>query len=374
MHNRLVPTAAADVDASTTAAPVNSAGRFAHIDAMRALAVMLVVVAHAGLENWVPGGSGVTVFFAISGFVITWVTLRERDRTGTFALGGFYQRRFFKLAPPMLVAVLVPTVAYSWSHQVDLDAVAGQVFFYFNWVELSSDGPIDVLPGSEVVWSLAIEEQFYIVFAAGWLVALRSARPTRWLAGVAVTAAVLSAGSRVLLAVADGPEAVDRIYYGTDTRLEGIALGILAAVLVHAGRHRWATHPAVPVIALAAFLASLVYRDDVFRDTLRYTVQSLATCAWILHGFAVDPQRRGASRLHTLAGLSAVQLVGRASYSIYLCHFSMIWAVEPATDRLPASAEVLVNSLVGVVVGVALFRLVEAPVASWRAGRSGRPV
>src|SRR3954469_19419128 len=89
--------------------PLNSANRFAHIDAMRAVAVGLVVVAHAGLDRVVPGGSGVTIFFSISGFIITYLVLRERDSAGGFAVGHFYLRRALKLGPPLVVIVFIPT-------------------------------------------------------------------------------------------------------------------------------------------------------------------------------------------------------------------------------------------------------------------------
>ncbi|WP_181365120.1 acyltransferase family protein [Arthrobacter sp. HMWF013] len=80
---------------------------------MRAFAVMLVVVAHAGLGLIIPGGSGVTIFFTISGFIITYLMLRERDKTGGFSLGGFYFRRAVKIAPPLILAVVIPTLIYA---------------------------------------------------------------------------------------------------------------------------------------------------------------------------------------------------------------------------------------------------------------------
>ncbi|MGF0263595.1 acyltransferase family protein [Rhodococcus ruber] len=79
--------------------------RFAHIDAMRAAAVILVVLAHGGLGDVIPGGSGVTVFFTISGFIITFLVLRERDKTSAFAIGPFYYRRVLKIVPPLLIAI-----------------------------------------------------------------------------------------------------------------------------------------------------------------------------------------------------------------------------------------------------------------------------
>ena len=145
--------------------------RYAHIDAMRAFAVLLVVFSHAGL-SFVPGGSGVTIFFAISGFIITYLILRERDKTGGFDVAGFYIRRLLKIAPPLLLAIVLPTAIY-WLRggAVNLLDFLGQVFFFFNLRYLDSE--ITVLPGTHVMWSLSIEEQFYLIFALIWLFMVR---------------------------------------------------------------------------------------------------------------------------------------------------------------------------------------------------------
>ncbi len=125
----------------------NTAGRFAHIDAMRAFAVLLVVVAHAGAGLIVPGGSGVTIFFAISGLIITLLVLREQDKTGGFAIGGFFFRRAAKILPPLIVVVLVPSLVWACFGPLDWGALAAQIFFVFNWVKASGD-LFHVLPGS----------------------------------------------------------------------------------------------------------------------------------------------------------------------------------------------------------------------------------
>ena len=145
----------------------NSDNRYAHIDAMRALAVMIVVVAHAGLGRTVPGGSGVTIFFTISGFIISYLLLRENDATGGFGIRAFYVRRLLKIGPPLLIAVLIPTLILALFKTINWSPFVGIVFFYFNWFKVAGgDAP---LPGSGVVWSLSIEEQFYLGFALIWL-------------------------------------------------------------------------------------------------------------------------------------------------------------------------------------------------------------
>ncbi len=345
--------------------PLNSAHRFSHVDAMRAFAVMVVVIAHAGLERAVPGGSGVTIFFAISGFIITWGLLKERDRTGSFSIRGFYWRRIRKLAPPFIVAILVPSLVVAVSGgPISLLAVASQVFFAYNWLFFSD---LPILPGSGVTWSLAIEEQFYIAFALIWLAAVRSRHWERVVVVVAGATAVVSSLERFVFAAQGGLS--DRIYYGTDTRIDGIAIGILAAVLLRRWQRGAATSRLqvfigtnwVPILAATLFLSSLVIRDTFFRDTVRFTLQSVAAATFILWGFSPQRSRLGEGILGVL-GTPAVQLLGRASYSIYLAHLVVITLIRGLTDALPPAVGVLVLVVAGTAGGLALYALVEVPV------------
>lgn len=359
--------------------------QFAHLDAMRAAAVMLVVLAHAGLEL-VPGGSGVTIFFVISGFIITHLVLKEHRRTGGFDIAGFYRRRALKLAPPLLVALVLPTALYAWLvRPVSLGDFLGQVFFFFNW--RYTDSQVDVLPGSIVVWSLSIEEQFYVAFALIWLLLVGRRRPATALAVLAGIAAVASAGARVALHL--GGASADRIYFGTDTRLEAIAMGVLAAVWYArtteqrgaaqraggegaAGAPAWWGRDRVLVLAVLLYLGSLLVREEFFRETVRYTAQAVAACLvvlWGLHG----PTGRIGSRV--LAGMrwKPVQLLGLASYSIYLLHLGAGHALSALFGELPGPTGVALRVVVGTVAGIACWWLVEEPVARWhhrrRAGR-----
>ncbi|MFF0991185.1 acyltransferase family protein [Kocuria nitroreducens] len=369
--------------------------QFAHLDAMRAAAVMLVVLAHAGLEL-VPGGSGVTIFFVISGFIITHLVLKEHRRTGGFDIAGFYRRRALKLAPPLLVALVLPTALYAWLvRPLSLGDVLGQVFFFFNW--RYTDSQVDVLPGSIVVWSLSIEEQFYVAFALIWLLLVGRSRPATALAVLAGLAAVASAGARVALHL--GGASPDRIYFGTDTRLEAIAIGVLAAVwyarvtggpvtgepvtgergvgesaagVGAAGAPAWWGRDRVLVLTVVLYLASLLVRDEFFRETFRYTAQAVAACLvvlWGLHG----PTGRIGSRV--LAGMrwKPVQLLGLASYSIYLLHLGAGHALTALVGEMPGPAGVALRVVVGTAAGIACWWFVEEPVARWhhrrRAGR-----
>lgn len=349
------------------AAPTNRASRFAHVDAMRAFAVLLVVLAHAGLGQVVPGGSGVTIFFSISGFIITYVLLRERDRTGGFSAAGFYRRRFLKLAPPFLVVILLPSlIVLALGGNLDPRALLAQTFFAYNWLFLAK---LAVLPGSGVVWSLAIEEQFYIAFAIFWLFAVRSRSWVQITIAVASLAVVAATVARLVLAT-DASNS-NLIYYGTHTRLDGIALGILTAFLLRrwsatSVRSAWEKFMGSDwtlVLAVVAYLASLVIRDQFFRDTIRYNLQSIATCAVILWGFAPTGSRLRSAAFRVLEH-RVVQVIGLASYSIYLAHLVVITAVAPAMSALPFPVRVVALVVVGLASGLVIYALVELPIQS----------
>lgn len=348
--------------------PKNKDNRFDHIDGLRAFAVLLVVFMHAGY-TWIPGDSGVTVFFGISGFIITHIQLRERQRTGHFDAKGFYLRRAFKLVPPFLIVVVAPTLIYGISQTVNAGAFLSQVFFSYNWVRIFDYAASEqVLPGTEVVWSLAVEEQFYIVFALVWLLLVRASWWRRGLLILSVVAILGSTLFRTYLAMFDMS---GHILRGTDTRLDGIAWGVLAAGLFfmwQQGQVRWlsmfGTDRAL-CAALVLFLGGLALRDGWLEPTLRPTVQSMAGMSVILYGMI--PTDTPLKRLF-YSGMAwrPIQTVGLASYSIYLVHHPLEKALGPLLQGSSALAHVAVVSTVGVIAGIALYRWVEVPALTLR--------
>jgi len=355
----------------SNAPALNVAGRFAHIDAMRAFAVLIVVLAHAGLGHIVPGGSGVTIFFTVSGFIITYLLLRERDKTGGFSVGGFYFRRAAKIFPPFAVIIIVPTLVWAMFNPLSWGAFASQVFFTFNWVTLRT-GDQGILPGSGVVWSLAIEEQFYIAFALIWLAFVRASWWRLATAVLAASAILIATALRLVLAASPGSE--DRIYFGTDTRMDGIAIGVLAALLFHLWDQRGTRDAAYSQVigsdlafagAIIIYVASLVIRDDWFRDTFRFTFQSIAAAVIILYGMF---PRRGPLK-HALFAVSAwkpVAIIGLASYSIYLVHLIVDQFIRGFLAGWPLLARTSVLVIVGLAAGIAVYYLIEIPVLRWR--------
>lgn len=348
-----------------------SGNRYGHIDAMRAMAVMLVVVAHAGYSDIVPGGSGVTIFFTISGFIITHLLLREKDASGGFKIGSFYFRRFLKIGPPLLICTIIPTLVLAMFTPINWPPFFGVAFFYYNWFAAAGVHP--PLPGSNVVWSLSIEEQFYLVFALIWLIAVRSRAYGRWVTVIATIGIVWSVTARVILTCSGGDQS-DRIYFGSDTRLDGIAWGVLAAIALRhslrdAGRIqslvRFGTRDSMLFAAVMLYLCSLLVRDDWFRDSLRFTFQAVAACVVIIYGFGTTRSRLR-SVFDWISRVRAVRFIGLASYSIYLIHMVAISYTAQLVDQLPSMPANGVKIAIGVGAGVLVYLCVERPVQRFR--------
>ncbi|CAN5142652.1 hypothetical protein BH09ACT12_BH09ACT12_08010 [soil metagenome] len=362
--------------------PLNAARRLAHVDGLRAAAVLLVVLMHSGLTV-VPGDGGVVVFFVISGYIITSVLIRELTLSGGFRPRRFYVRRGLKLGPPLALLIVIPTLVYALFRPVSWAAAASQVGFSYNWFAVARpESAEQVLPGSDVVWSLAIEEQFYIGFAVLWIILVRW---PRWRALTALVAAAVMVGSFVtrwiLVSGLEGPArgldaaTFNHLYRGTDTRVEAIALGVLLALGLDAharGRLAWMARlrsDVVPVVAGLLFVAaSVVFRNDWTEVAFRPTVQGL--CAALVIAYGLMPTGTAVQGLfYRLTGARWVQVIGLASYSIYLAHFPLIELIGALAPGAPDPVVFGVNVLVGVGAGVLCYRWVEVPVLEWRRRR-----
>ncbi|MBF4162538.1 acyltransferase family protein [Nocardioides acrostichi] len=361
--------------ASEAGPVVTTQGRLAVIDLMRAVAVSVVVLMHSGL-TFLPGDGGVVLFFVVSGYIITALLIRERQRTHRFDIVRFYRRRVLKLGPPLLVTVVVPSLVYATVRPLDLSALAAQIGFTYNWSEVADPGVTDrILPGSEVVWSLAIEEQFYIGFALLWAALLVLGRWRPALLTIALGVAAASLATRVALLATDPVGGLPHATRGTDGRVEAIALGVAVAVLLANDRpsplalraRRLGGHDTTLVCAVVLFLAaSLLFRGGWVEPAFRPTAQALAAAGLI--GWALLP---GEGVLRSAVSRIAVsrpaQAVGLGSYSIYLAHYPVVKGVDALLGAgVPDVVVLLLNVGLGMAAGLLVYRLVEVPTMGWR--------
>ncbi len=297
------------------------------LDGFRALSIGVVLLAHSGFGHLVPGGLGVTIFFFLSGFLITTLMLREAAATGRLDVRAFYWRRLVRLYPPLLAVIFVAwlgTLAGLVPGGYSLSGLGAHLFYIANYYVLQGGGNIPA--GTFSLWSLAVEEHFYILYPLAFLV-LVPLVGTRKPALMLVVLCLVALGWRGLW-MAGGGDPV-HIEYATDTRFDSLLFGCLLAFLMRSfaidhGRRRLSRRQSIVLAtALVLLVASVLIRAPFFRATLRYTVQCIALMP--IFFIAVRCPNAGVFRLFNGR---IVRRVGVLSYSIYLIHHLLLVAVS----------------------------------------------
>lgn len=296
------------------------------LDGIRAIAVLLVIFAHSGLQHTVPGGLGVTIFFVLSGFLITTLMRSEYADTGTIHFRAFYLRRLLRLMPPLLVVVFISGIL-STSDLIDggfTGAGLVSVVFYFGNYFVIGHHFTGIPAGLGVVWSLAVEEHYYLFYPPLALLLFRLGRRRFTVVVLSLLCALVLVWRFVL--VAHGASA-NHMEMATDARVDSILVGCLMAQW----RNPWldpvpAERPlrdiAIAGTCIATLLFTLLYRNPEFRDTLRYTLQSLAIAPLIYLSVA-----RSARRPFRWLNIAAVRRIGVLSYTIYLSHQVIMFGI-----------------------------------------------
>jgi peptidoglycan/LPS O-acetylase OafA/YrhL len=351
------------------------------LDGVRALAVAAVVVYHAH-PGWLPGGfMGVDVFFVLSGFLITSLLLREQRGTGRIGLRAFWLRRARRLLPALYVLLAVAltyelAVHLAGAAQLRWDALAA-LGYATNWFlighQQSYFAAFSAPDALQHLWSLAVEEQFYLVWPLLCVAGLLRRR------GVLVVIAAAAAGSTLLCAFLYSPLGdPSRVYYGTDTHSAGLLIGA-ALALLHANawprvkrNHRTSRRAVLMGSALgSAGLGLLLCGFALLGETqalvYRGGLSVMALGAALLIGVLLHPAGGVVARVFAWRPL---RWVGVRSYGIYLWHWPVLVGTSPHGD--PGSAP-LTLTLVQVAAAVGLaalsYRFVETPVRSGAATR-----
>lgn len=345
-------------------------GRVRGLDGLRAWAVLAVIAYHVN-PAWVPGGFvGVDVFFVVSGFLITTLLLREATARGRLSLPGFWLRRARRLLPALAVVVTVSLVA---ARLVSSDLlvgarrqVLGAATFLTNWVEVAAGSDYFAQRQPQLFqpfWSLAIEEQFYLLWPVGLVLLLVVVRSWRGRAVVAVGAALASVAWMALLY--GGPDAATRVYYGTDTHAFGLLIGVAGAFAWRAGRsvtrrvERAAWLPAAALVALTGIALVMPAESP-------WTFRGGLLLASVLALVAVAGCAVGAPGYVRALEWRPLVWVGERSYGLYLWHWPVLLLVGAVVVAPAGSGRWWFGTALAVAVtfvaAAASYRWVETPI------------
>lgn len=287
-----------------------------YLDGLRGISILLVVIAHGGLGHFVPGGLGVTIFFFISGYLITSLLIKEQVENKSVNLMNFYMRRLWRLLPAMAVYILIAVLLINylngfvyWPEPLSAIFYLSNYYIIFGGYNYVGDAysPLSIL------WSLAVEEHFYLFFAP--LIAFVKNKKSIFFSIIALL--LIPLFIRLLMTVFTSTAfSEEYTYRATDARIDSIAYGCLLAVMRDTGFTRFRGYFVV-VMGLVGLFFSLIYRDEIFRQTLRYTLQGI--CLYFIFRELIYTEKMKFLR-QTLATPILVY-VGKLSYSMYLYHW-----------------------------------------------------
>lgn len=339
------------------------------LDGLRGVAVVLVLVFHSDL-GWLPGGFlGVSVFFTLSGFLITSLLIREIDTTGRLDLLSFWERRFRRLLPAALATIAAVSVAGVWlgssveQSRLRGDAIAS-VFYVSNWRSIVSELSYEEIFSTKSplihLWSLAIEEQMYIVVPLVAMLVVGLGFGRRAIGFVALVLVGVSALVATLWL--DG----DRIYYGTDARAAELLIGVGAAAFI--GPKVWGRGPRssravswMSIVSLTAIVGlarfSSTDSDWVYGGGL--APFALLSLMCVLGALVPGPMR-------TVLATAPLVRVGKVSYGLYLFHWPIFTWIDE--ERLGFGGVALFAVRLGATVAVTFLSYValETPIRERR--------
>jgi peptidoglycan/LPS O-acetylase OafA/YrhL len=301
------------------------------LDGLRAISVMLVVIAHSGFARYVPGDLGVTVFFFISGFLITNLLISELDKTHAIDIRKFYVRRYLRLSPELYFFVLCCTaISYQFFAVPWLDTL-GSIFYFQNYVRIFFPTEIAATPLTfSHLWSLSVEEHFYLVMPSFIWLFRRHLDKFFW---VLLALCIIAPLYRWFAFYEVNPhlQPYASIYTdrATETRFDSIIYGCLLALFARKTNYfRSASEPLMIALMAAAIVGlalSVIIRVDLFEHVWKFSLQGAAL---LIGMYALYNSKSLGHLIFRMLELNFLRFTGRLSYGIYLWHLFPIWFIR----------------------------------------------
>ncbi|HLO83785.1 MAG TPA: acyltransferase [Nostocaceae cyanobacterium] len=337
------------------------------LDGIRAIAFLIVFLSHAGLNYIIPGGFGVTIFFFLSGYLITTLLRKEYEHYQTINIQSFYLRRILRIWPVFYLVLILGTILTLlgfFKGQIYLHGFLSQFFHYSNYYSIVAHTE-GIAMGSGVYWSLAVDEHFYLLFPLFYLFLRRMNVSPRRQAIIFWLLCLVVLIWRCVLVFSLGASP-DRIFFASDTRIDmflyGCALGVIHNPMLdqqYASEKLW-KYLFLP-LGIMGILFSMMYRPPEFRETFRYTIQALS-----LYPIFITAIRFPNFGFFQFLNLRWVRFIGLVSYSLYLVHHTVILAIQMYLPNLPMILQGIVSILASFIISCILYYFIESPIAKLR--------
>ena len=331
------------------------------LDGIRALSVLIVITAHTlGIVN-IPGGFGVTVFFFLSGFLITTLLLKEFEKSKKINYKNFMMRRVLRILVPLYTVyflLLLLNFLGLYPATYTLDGVLSQVFFLTNYYKIFGNED-NLLDGTGIIWSLAVEEHFYILFPLLFVVFVK--RKVEYLLYFSVILCLIILGWRYYLSFEY--EEYSRFYLATDTRFDSILYGVVLALIMNVKnmfviKNKISlTDICIIFFSLSGLMFTFLYRDSEFRNTLRYTIQGLSLMPLFYYSVT-----RPNNFLFSWLNLSVLKIIGLYSYMMYLVHFPIMLMLQHYFNMIDGGYQFIAVLVCTFSVSALSYKYLESPV------------
>jgi peptidoglycan/LPS O-acetylase OafA/YrhL len=331
------------------------------LDGIRAIAFLIVFLSHAGYGKIIPGAFGVSIFFFLSGYLITTLLRVEFDKRGTINLQKFYFRRLIRIFPPLYLVILIASILTQLGVLqgtfLTPIGVISQIFCFNNYHAISLNSYDGQAPGTAILWAVAIEVHFYLLFPIFYLFLRRhiSSQLKQMLVILSICGIALL-WRCILVYKFNAPEL--RTYIATDTRIDGILFGSILAIYgnpvldkVNNSSRWWIGWLAV---SLGVLVFSIVFRNPQFRETFRYTIQSAALIP-VFVAMIRYPNKSIFNWLQT----EWLKWYGKLSYALYLVHLSIIFGLQ--RTNLPMGVVIILSFALSTLLGAVIYYYLEMP-------------
>ncbi len=322
--------------------------RLAELDTLRAVAVLLVIGFHYRIPGLGFGFLGVDVFFVLSGFLITALLVKEWQREATIHLPAFYLRRLLRLLPALLLLLLVISPFEPAPHRL------AALFYVANWATIFNWLPDLVRGNLNHIWSLSVEEQFYLIWPAILFLVLRSRIPQKYLFVLPLILAIASALERGILWLNNGLSF--HLSRGTDTHSDGLFIGCTLAIVMAFGV-KIPRYPAL-LTGIISFLYTILFCIGLVPEHTLY-IGGYTLVALTISGILFAVIKFRSSFLGNLLSVPPMPWIGRISYGLYLWHFPTALFIQKFA--FPHDLGIIVSIALTFVIATLSYYLIEQP-------------